>query len=123
VGMLVISIADFEANALGAASSVGLVLFLIALGIQGAGSAFLSSAPAAVVGDIVGGKRGGVVVSTFQMTSDLGIVIGPLVGGLLVDLLDFDFAFIVATALCLVSLLIVIAMPETLKKASPHAPA
>jgi predicted MFS family arabinose efflux permease len=57
------------------------------------------------------------------MTSDLGIVIGPLVGGLLVDLLDFDFAFIVATALCLVSLLIVIAMPETLKKASPHAPA
>ena len=40
-----------------------------------------------------------------------------------VDLLDFDFAFIVATALFLVSLLIVIAMPETLKKASPHAPA
>ena len=57
------------------------------------------------------------------MTSDLGIVIGPLVAGLLVDLLDFDFAFIVATALCLVSLLIVIAMPETLKKASPQAPA
>ena len=118
VGMLIISISDFAANTLGTASSVGLVLFLIALGIQGAGSAFLSSAPAAVVGDVVGGKRGGIVVSTFQMMSDLGIVIGPLVAGLLVDLLDFDWAFIAATALCLVSLLLVVAMPETLKKAT-----
>ncbi len=117
-GMLTISISDYAANALGTASIVGLVLFLVALGTQGAGSAFLSSAPAAVVGDIVGGKRGGIVVSTFQMTSDLGIVIGPLVAGLLVDLLDFDWAFIVATALCLVSLLLVVAMPETLKKAT-----
>ena len=118
-GMLVISISDYAANALGTASIVGLVLFLVALGTQGAGSAFLSSAPAAVVGDIVGGKRGGIVVSTFQMMSDLGIVIGPLVAGLLVDLLDFDWAFIAATALCLVSLLVVVAMPETLKKAQP----
>lgn len=118
-GMLVISISDFAANSLGTASVVGLALFLVALGMQGAGSAFLSSAPAAVVGDIVGGKRGGIVVSTFQMTSDLGIVIGPLVAGLLVDLLDFDWAFIAATAMCLVSLLLVVAMPETLKKATP----
>ena len=118
-GMLIISISDFAANTLGTASIMGLVLFLVALGTQGAGSAFLSSAPAAVVGDIVGGKRGGIVVSTFQMTSDLGIVIGPLVAGLLVDLLDFDWAFIAATALCLVSLLLVVAMPETLKKATP----
>ncbi|MFM8155865.1 MAG: MFS transporter, partial [Actinomycetes bacterium] len=117
-GMLVISISDFAANSLGTASTVGLALFLVALGIQGAGSAFLSSAPAAVVGDIVGGKRGGIVVSTFQMMSDLGIVIGPLVAGLLVDLLDFDWAFIAATAMCLVSLLLVVAMPETLKKAT-----
>ena len=118
-GMLIISISDYAANALGTASIIGLVLFLVALGTQGAGSAFLSSAPAAVVGDIVGGKRGGIVVSTFQMMSDLGIVIGPLVAGLLVDLLDFDWAFIAATALCLVSLLLVVAMPETLKKATP----
>lgn len=118
-GMLIISISDFAANSLGTASVVGLALFIVALGIQGAGSAFLSSAPAAVVGDIVGGKRGGIVVSTFQMTSDLGIVIGPLVAGLLVDLLDFDWAFIAATAMCLVSLLLVVAMPETLKKATP----
>lgn len=118
-GMLIISISDFAANSLGTASVVGLALFLVALGVQGAGSAFLSSAPAAVVGDIVGGKRGGIVVSTFQMTSDLGIVIGPLVAGLLVDLLDFDWAFIAATAMCLVSLLLVVAMPETLKKATP----
>ena len=119
VGMLIISISDYAANALGTASVVGMALFLVALGIQGAGSAFLSSAPAAVVGDIVGGKRGGIVVSTFQMMSDLGIVIGPLVAGLLVDLLDFDWAFVAATALCLVSLLLVVAMPETLKKATP----
>ena len=118
-GMLIIRLSDFAANSLGTASVVGLALFIVALGIQGAGSAFLSSAPAAVVGDIVGGKRGGIVVSTFQMTSDLGIVIGPLVAGLLVDLLDFDWAFIAATAMCLVSLLLVVAMPETLKKATP----
>lgn len=118
-GMLIISISDFAANSLGTASIMGLVLFLVALGVQGAGSAFLGSAPAAVVGDIVGGKRGGIVVSTFQMMSDLGIVIGPLVAGLLVDLLDFDWAFIAATAMCLVSLLLVVAMPETLKKATP----
>ena len=121
VGMLVISISDLAANVLGTASVIGLALFLVALAIQGAGSAFLSSAPAAVVGDIVGGKRGGIVVSTFQMTSDLGLVIGPLIAGLLVDLLDFDWAFIAATALCLVSLLLVVAMPETLKKKATPA--
>lgn len=115
VGMVILTAADLAANAAGTTAVIGLVLFLLALTIQGAASAFLGSAPAAVVGDIVGGQKGGIVVATFQMVSDVGAVAGPLLAGFLVDAFDFDWAFAVGSALALVAVLMVHLMPETLR--------
>lgn len=120
VGMVVLTATDVATNGLGTASVVGTALFLASMAIQGAASAFLGSAPSAVVGDIVGGRKGGAVVAAYQMTSDLGAVIGPLLAGFLVDISDFEWAFAAGTALVVVAGILVSTMPETLRR-SPSA--
>ena len=118
IGMVILTTSDILNNGFGSASLIGPAFFFAAMAIQGASSAFLGSAPAAVVGDIVGGKRGGIVVATFQMSNDFGLILGPLAAGLLVDTLDYDWAFGVGTAISLLALVAVWFMPETLKKDS-----
>lgn len=122
LGMVILTAADLAANTLGTAAIAGLVLFLAAMTVQGAAAAFLGSAPAAVVGDVMGGRRGGIVVATFQMMADVGAVAGPLLAGLLVDLLDFDWAFAVGSALAAVAVIVVLAMPETLRRPAAGEP-
>ncbi len=123
VGMLVLTAADVASNGWGTQAVAGTVLFLLAMAIQGAAGAFLGSAPAAVVGDIMGGRRGGIVVATFQMMSDVGAIVGPLMAGLLVDMLDFDWAFAAGAALSLVAVTFVVLMPETLNRTRKPADA
>ncbi|HET8559321.1 MAG TPA: MFS transporter [Marmoricola sp.] len=67
-------------------------LAMVAMAVFGAGSAFLGSAPAALVGDVAG-KRSGTVVAVFNMASDLGAVVGPVLAGFLVDHGSFAAAF------------------------------
>ncbi len=116
IGMLVLTLSDVAANGWGTAAVGGTALFFLAMAIQGAAGAFLGSAPAAVVGDIMGGRRGGIVVATFQMMSDVGAITGPLLAGLLVDMFDFDWAFAAGAALCLAAVTLVVRMPETLHR-------
>ena len=115
-GMLVLTAADVAANGWGTPAVAATAMFFIAMAIQGASGAFLGSAPAAVVGDIMGGRRGGIVVATFQMMSDLGAIIGPLVAGLLIDAFDFDWAFAAGAMLTVVAIVFVLRMPETLTR-------
>lgn len=96
-------------------------VFFIAMAILGIGTAFLGSAPSAVVGDVMGGRKGGIVIATYQMVSDLGAVIGPLLGGLLLDLYGFDWAFAAGAIVSAVALVFVVLMPETLRKATTQA--
>ena len=121
IGMVILTLSDVAANALGTAGLLGVLLFLISMAVQGAGQAFLSSAPSATVGDIMGGRRGGIVIATFQMMSDLGAVIGPLLAGLLVDLYDFDWAFAAGALIAIIPILLVLRMPETLNRGSREA--
>ena len=116
VGMVVLTGADIAANGLGTAAFLGTVLFLASMAIQGFGAAFLGSAPSAVVGDVMGGKKGGIVVATFQMMSDVGAIAGPLLAGLLVDLFDFNWAFAAGAVIALIPIVLVLRMPETLIK-------
>ncbi|MFA7322836.1 MAG: MFS transporter, partial [Candidatus Nanopelagicales bacterium] len=102
IGMVILTVSDILNNGFGTSSLIGPALFFLSMAVQGVSAAFLGSAPAAVVGDIVGGKRGGIVIATFQMTSDLGMILGPLAAGALVDLLDYDWAFGVGALLSLV---------------------
>ena len=92
-----------------------LPLFLGSMAVFGAGAAFLGSAPSAVVGDVTGGARGGLVVSTFSMVSDLGAILGPLAAGLIVDRTgSFSLAFAVGAGVGLLGLGMVTLMRETL---------
>lgn len=91
--------------------------YMAAMAILGAGSAFLGAAPAAVVGDVTEGRREGPVVATFQMMSDVGAVVGPLVAGLIVDRTgSFEAAFLVGAGVLLVTFVLSATMPETLRR-------
>ena len=111
LGMLMLVIDDLATGSL----SVALVIFFASMVVTSIGTAFLGSAPSAVVGDIMGGRQGGSVVATFQMVSDFGAVVGPLLGGLLLDLYGFEWAFAVGAAVAAVALVFTLLMPETLR--------
>jgi MFS family permease len=122
VGMVGLTVTDIVTNGWGTQAVLATVLFLASMAIQGVSAAFLGSAPAAVVGDIMGGRRGGIVVATFQMMSDVGAVIGPLAAGLLIDKFDYDWAFGVGVLLAVLAALMVLRMPETLRPPQAERP-
>ena len=93
--------------------------FLVSMAIFGAGAAFLGSGPAAVVGDITGGRREGPIVATFQMMSDVGAVAGPLLAGWIVTATSsYTLAFGVGTVVLVITFLMSATMPETLGRAT-----
>jgi MFS family permease len=116
VGGMLLLVADDLATG---SPSLALIVFFVSMAVMSIGTAFLGSAPSAVVGDIMGGRPGGSVVATFQMVSDFGAVVGPLLGGLLLDLYGFDWAFAFGAAVAAVALIFVLAMPETLRRSIP----
>jgi len=87
-------------------------LFMIGMALYGTGSAFLSVSSAAVVGDVIGG-RGSTPVAAFQMASDAGAFLGPLVAGLLADAASFEVAFLATAAVSGLALATTLVMPET----------
>lgn len=99
-----------------------LPLFFASMFVLGVSSAFLGPAPAAVVGDVTHGRPGGAPVALFQMVSDFGAIIGPLVGGYLLDTQGFGAAFAFAAALSGIGLFAALVMPETLRKQPAATP-
>jgi MFS family permease len=107
-----------------AATTVGFVvlaltgsipLFLLAMGILGVGTAFLGSAPAAVVGDVSGGRRSGPVVAAYQMMSDVGAITGPLVAGYIVDRTgSYETGFFLGAVVIAIAFALATVTPETL---------
>ena len=92
---------------------LGFYAAMIAMGVS---AAFLGGAPSAVVGDVVDGRKGGPVVATFQMMSDLGIIIGPLMFGFLADSSGgFAWPFIASLMVASATTVLVLFMPETRK--------
>jgi len=90
----------------------GPALFLVGMALYGTGSAFLGVSSAATVGDVIGG-RGGTPVAAFQMASDAGAFLGPLVAGLLADAASFEVAFLATAAVSGLALATTLVMPET----------
>ncbi|CAN5644797.1 MFS transporter [soil metagenome] len=112
-----------------ALSTIGLALlvlppslpwFLAAMVVTGAGSALLTVAPAAVVGDVAP-ARSGSVVAVFQMASDVGAMTGPLLANALVDSFGYSAGFGVTAGVMLAATVLAIAMPETRDRSSPAA--
>jgi len=88
--------------------------FIIAMALAGLGASFLSTAPAALVGDVMTGKSGR-VIAVWQMSSDLGFVIGPIALGFVADQQSYKASFLVAMLLILPILLRSINLPDTRK--------
>lgn len=76
------------------------VLFALSA-IAGFGSGLLSPALQATVADTIGRERsGGAPLAVFQMVSDVGSIVGPLLAGILADRVGYGWAF-AASGACL----------------------
>ncbi|MGK5115482.1 MULTISPECIES: MFS transporter [unclassified Geodermatophilus] len=118
-------------TALATASTAVLVLppaigaFLLSMAVFGLSASLLSSVPAALVGDL-SPVRGGRVVAVFQMSADLGAIVGPLAAGWLTDVASYQVAFAVSTAVLGLGLAAALALPRSTGvpvAQSPAAPA
>ncbi len=87
--------------------------FLLSMAIGGIAAAFMGAAPAAVVGDVIGNKKSGSLIAGFQMTTDFGSIIGPLVAGYLVDQAGFNWAFASGAVVAIFALVLSLTMKET----------
>jgi len=98
-----------------------LPLFLASMVIAGAGSALLTVAPAAVLGDVAP-ARSGSVVAVFQMSSDVGAMTGPLLANALVDSFGYEAGFGVTALVMLMASGLAVRMPETQDRARSAPP-
>lgn len=73
-----------------------------ALCVYGAGASMLSTAPTALVGDALGQARS-TPVAIFQMTADLGSILGPILAGMVADRLSLPVAFALGALLLALS--------------------
>jgi MFS family permease len=95
-------------------------LFFAATVVSGIGSGLLTPPQQATVADVIGSKgRGGPVLAAFQMSADIGAVVGPITAGLLVDGLSYAAAFALTGTLALVAALVWLPAPETLPGRTP----
>jgi MFS family permease len=95
-------------------------LYLLAMALFGASSAFIGTSSAAVVGDVIEG-RGGRPVAAYQMASDAGTFIGPMAAGWLADASGYPTAFAITAAVASLAVITVARMPETRHiPGSPH---
>jgi MFS family permease len=94
--------------------------YLAALAVAGFGSGLLDVAPAAMIGDILD-RGGGTMVASYQMAGDVGSVVGPVVGGFLVDTASYGAAFGLAAAVLTGAAVLGLASPET-RAAGPPRP-
>ncbi|MCC3269940.1 MFS transporter [Arthrobacter gengyunqii] len=96
--------------------STSVPMFLVVSAIAGMGTGLLNPAQQAAVGDVVGNDRsGGKVLATFQMASDSGAIVGPILAGLLADSLGFNWAFGVTGAIVVMACFAWIGARETLQ--------
>ena len=104
-------------SAAGSASlgfSDSVVWFLGASLVAGIGAGLLNPAQNAAVADVVGSKgRGGTVLAGFQMSADVGAILGPLVAGVIADVVSFQMAFAVTGLTSVLALLVWLGAPET----------
>ncbi len=99
------------------------LLFLLACLVSGAGTGVLNAPQQAAIADVVGqGRRSGAVMSSAQMSADLGAIIGPLLAGLVVDAAGYGWAFVLTGGVILLGALAWWRAPETNLRVVPGGP-
>jgi len=104
----------FAVTVLASAWATSVPAFLALLALQGASTALVSVAPAAIVGDVVPPERSGVGIGALNTAGDLGNVLGPLFSGWLAEQAGYSWAFGASAALLLLSAAAAFRMRETL---------
>lgn len=90
--------------------------FLAASALAGVGAGILGPAQQASVADVIGNKRsGGRVLAAYQMTSDIGAILGPVLAGVLADRLGYGWAFAVTGGVLVLAAAAWTVTPEPLK--------
>ena len=87
-------------------------MFLCAMALSGLGSAYISTTPSSIVGDVIEGK-GGQVIGIFQMSGDFGAVIAPILLGALSDSAGFKPAFLLSAFVIGTAFALSMKLPET----------
>lgn len=99
-----LSIAALSTAAIGWADNIPLFIALSV--IAGVGTGLMGPAQQAAIADVVGqGRNGGKVLASFQMATDFGSIIGPILAGLVADQIGYGWAFTMSGALGLVGVL------------------
>ena len=97
--------------------TTGLGWFLAASALAGVGSGLFGPAQQAAVADVIGnGRSGGKVLAVYQMTSDVGAIVGPVLAGVLADRLGYGWAFGVTGGVMVVAACTWLATRESLRK-------
>lgn len=101
VGLLVSGVATVVTG-----FATNLPLLVLVSVIAGLGAGALNPAQQASMADVIGRERnGGPALAAFQMSSDLGAIVGPIVAGFLVDAGSFRLAFAITGAITLLAVL------------------
>ena len=87
-------------------------IFLLSMFIGAFGSAFLSTTPSAIVGDVLKGK-GGQVIALYQMSGDAGAMVAPVILGFIADHYGFRSTFAISSTLVAVVIVVATKLPET----------
>lgn len=99
---------------------------LIVSAIGGAGSGLCSPTQQAAMADIIGRERsGGRALSTYQMSQDLGQIIGPIIAGVIIDFAGYEWTFVLGAAILVLPILAWLGAKDTLpgsdKQAAQHS--
>lgn len=91
--------------------ATNVTIYIIAMIVLGFGAGFASSA-GAIVGDVIKGKSGR-VYALWQMAGDAGMMIGPILLGVIADNFSYRSAILISAVVFSLSILIAIRIPET----------
>jgi DHA1 family tetracycline resistance protein-like MFS transporter len=95
-------------------------LALVASLVAGIGAGTYGPALNATIADVLGAKaRGGSVLAGFQMSADIGSVLGPLVAGALAEDVSFEAAFGLSAVVAVLAMLTWLPTRETLPTGEP----
>jgi MFS family permease len=91
--------------------STNVTFYLISMLVLGLGAGFATSA-GAIVGDVIKGKSGK-VYAFWQMAGDAGMMVGPLLLGVVADLFTYRTAVLVSALVFSLAIFIAVKIPET----------
>ncbi|KXS18613.1 MFS general substrate transporter [Gonapodya prolifera JEL478] len=91
--LLIFCVLEFMATSALAAVSVNMPMLITARALQGIGGGGISGLTMAIIGEIISPRERGKYQGILASTTGLGAVMGPLVGGLMTDKLNWRYGF------------------------------